>query len=151
MARFLSAEWFRELGAASARAAGGAGSRPGDDRAEAAGTGAGGPVDRGAGPALVIQISVTGAPEGELRYQVVVEGTQTRVLPPGAVFWPAQVQMSSDYATMAGIAEGKLPAIEALSLGRARVSGDTSALSTDGPSLAGLDLVPPAVRARTTF
>jgi SCP-2 sterol transfer family len=128
MARFLSPEWFGELGAD-----------------------ADGAIDNAAGPALVVQISVTGAPEGEVRYQVVVEGTRPRVLPPGAVFRPAQVELSSDYATMAGIAEGNLSAIDALSLGRARVSGDTAALSTDGPALAGLDLVPPAVRARTTF
>lgn len=141
MARFLSPEWFGELEAARADVdnVGDAGSKVGD-----AGS------NRG-GPALVLGISVTGAPQGEVRYQVVVDGEQPRVLPPGAVFRPAQVELSSDYATLAGIAEGKISAMDALSRGQARVSGDTAALSTDRPGLAGLDLVPPAVRASTTF
>lgn len=88
---------------------------------------------------------------GDVRYQVVVEGARARVLPPGAAFRPAQVELSSDYATMAGIASGQMSAIDALSLGRARVSGDTAALSGERSGLAGIDLVPPALRATTTF
>jgi hypothetical protein len=133
MARFLSPEWFGEVGAAHSEA-----------EVDDAG-------DNGGTAALVVGISVTGTPQGEVRYQVVVDGAQPRVLPPGAVFRPAQVELRSDYATMAGIAEGKITAMDALSRGQARVSGDTAALSTDRPGLAGLDLVPPAVRASTTF
>ena len=135
VARFLSAEWFDELEAAGVHDGAGA-PRPEPGQPPAA--------------PLVIEISVTGAPQGEVRYQVVVEGAQARVLPPGTTFRSAQVALSSDYATMAGIASGELSAIDALSYGRARVSGDTTALSAQ-PFVAGLDLMPVVVRARTTY
>jgi hypothetical protein len=150
VATFLSAEWFDELGVAYEE-----GESSPDGPAGHSPDGGTWPLGEAPGPAapgrLVVGISVTGAPQGEVRYQVVVDGAQARVLPPGARFLPAQVELSSDYVTMAGIASGELPAIDALSLGRARVSGDTAALSSGRASLAGLDLVPPAVRARTTF
>jgi len=132
MAQFLSLEWFEEV-----------------EHALANSERAGGVL--GADPALVVEISVTGAPQGDVRYQVVVEGERARVVPPGAEFKPAQVELRSDYASMAGIASGRLSAIEALSLGRARVAGDTAALASDGWRLTGLDLLPAAVREQTTF
>jgi len=134
MAQFLSLEWFEEVDRAAANS----------ERAGSAG-------ELGAGPALVVEISVTGAPQGDVRYQVVVEGERAWVVPPGAEFKPPQVELRSDYATMTGIAAGRLSVIEALSLGRARVSGYTAALAGDGWFLTGLDLLPAVVRARTTF
>ena len=128
MAKFLSRQWFDEL--------------EGDERA---------PLGRRVAPELVIEIEVMGAPEGEVRYQVVLEGEQIRAVAPGRASWPAQVKLSSDYPTMAGIASGRLSPLEALSLGRARVSGDMSLLSAHSGRLAGLDLLPPALRATTTF
>ncbi len=130
MARFLSREWFDELSAAGAELA-----QPAlaDE------------------PDLIVQVAVTGAPGGDVRYQVMVRGEQARVVSDEAAFLRAQVEMKSDYATMAGVACGKLSALDALSAGQARVSGDIGALSSKQPSLAGLDLLPAAMRANTTF
>lgn len=126
MARFLSPEWFGEL---SGR----------------------GPDGGSSPPDLVVEIVVSGTPDGEVRYQVMVCSARARVLPPGTAFWPAQVELHSDYATMAGIASGRLSAQDALSAGRARVSGDTAALPAHLPGMAGLDLMAPEARASTTF
>ena len=51
-----------------------------------------------------------------------------------ARFRPAQLRLSSDYDTMAGIASGRLSALEALSGGRARLSA-TSACCRPGSLL----------------
>jgi hypothetical protein len=110
-----------------------------------------GGADAPVGPGLVVDVAVSGAPEGKVRYQLVVDGERTSILWREPDFWPAQVALRSDYATMAGIAKGDLSALDALSAGRARLSGDISALSTRQPALGGLDLLPPAVRAGTTF
>lgn len=97
----------------------------------------------------MVEIAVAGAPEGEVRYQLVVEGARAWAVAPGEEFWPAQLRLSSDYATMSEIASGRLAPFEALVAGRAKVAGDTSVLSLVG--LAGLDLAPPELRAVTTF
>ena len=141
MARFLSPEWFDEL------AAYGLASPDGPARAAAAGDDGDNPREQG----QVVEIVVAEAPEGEVRYQVVVEGTRVLVLSPRAVPRAAQVWLSSDYATMAAVASGELSALEALSAGRARVSGDISTLSGHQSRLAGLDSLPPPMRANTTF
>jgi hypothetical protein len=154
MARFLTPEWFAELEAAYAAEQGPSG-LAGPGRGQGPGPGSTGrtatPTIEDPGSPLVVEISVAGVPQGEVRYQVVVEGERARVVPPGGRFRQARAQLSSDYATMAGIASGELSATEALSLGRARISGDTGALSSGRSPLAGLDLLPAAVRARTTF
>jgi hypothetical protein len=131
VARFLSAEWFGEL--------------------SAAGAGSPAPAAGARQPELVVEIVVSGAPDGEVRYQVVVDNGRPTVLPPASSRWPAQVRMASDYATISGIASGRMSPAQALSEGRARLGGDTNALSSRHPDLAGLDLVPPALRASTTF
>jgi hypothetical protein len=123
--RFLSAEWFSQIG------------EPGQP-------------GRGAQqPDFVVDVVVAGAPEGEVRYQLVVEGARTRTVAPGEAAWPAQLRLASDYATMSEIASGRLSAFDALAAGRAKISGDTSRLSSF--SFVGLDLVPPALRAATTY
>ena len=88
----------------------------GPARADAAGDDGDNPREQG----QVVEIVVAEAPEGEVRYQVVVEGTRVLVLSPRAVPRAAQVWLSSDYATMAAVASGELSALEALSAGRAR-------------------------------
>lgn len=127
MPRFLSPEWFAQLRELS-----------GPEAEPLAGQ-----------PALVVEIAVAGAPEGEVRYQLVVEGARAWAVAPEEEFWPAQLRLSSDYATMSEIASGRLAPFEALVAGRAKVAGDTSVLSLVG--LAGLDLAPPELRAVTTF
>ncbi len=124
MARFLSEEWFDELPAATYE---------GDD------------------PDLVVEVAVSGAPEGDVRYQVVVRGERAGVVRQECEFRPAQVEMRSDYATMAGLASGQLSPLDALSAGQARISGDVGALSSRQSTFLGLDMVPATTRANTTF
>ena len=124
MARFLSPGWFEALG-----------------QVPVPGT----PVPPGA---VTIEVVVTGPPEGDVRYQVVVSadgaGARWRVQD----LAPAQVRFTTDYGTASAIADGRLAAVDALAQGRARVSGNAAALG----ALAQLpDLVPAALRATTTF
>ena len=98
-------------------------------------------------PDLIVEVAVSGAPDGDVRYQVVVCGERATVVSEEAAFRPAQVEMKADYATMAAIACGKLSALDVLSAGQARVSGELGALSAHQSNLSDLDLVPAATRA----
>jgi len=124
VARFLSEAWFDELGHVAP----------------------GGPA-----PGLVVEVIASGAPEGEVRYQLVMELDGPRLVSRREDFQRADVELRAGYATLAGIASGELSAIDALSAGLARVSGDIAALSVNQSGIGGLDLLPPAVRATTTF
>ena len=73
------------------------------------------------------------------------EGTTTPLSSPART--PAgrpQVVLTADYATMAGIASGRISALDAMSSGRARITGNTAALSAHQAVLEALDLVPPS-------
>jgi|SRR5579875_45616 len=126
MARFLSPEWFAALEAADAASGGGR-------------------------PELVVEVALSGLPEGEVRYELVVEGDRARAVPPEGASWPAQIRITSDYATFSGIASGGLSVFDALASGRAKISGDTSLVPSLAKALTGADLVPPALRASTTY
>ena len=149
MARFLSAAWFDELSVGTERLA-----EPHDiaghpitERASTAEHVAAG----SRAPELVVEVIASGAPEGEVRYQIVMEIDGPRLVSRRKDFRPAHVELRAGYATLAGIASGELSAIDALSAGLARVSGNIAALSADQSAIGGLDLLPPAVRATTTF
>jgi len=137
VACFLSPEWFAELRAGELRA---------------------GPADgaRGSGapPDLVVGVAVTSVPRavsGEVRYQVAVSGPKAVVLVGPDASRTAQVVLTADYPTMAGIASGRLSALDAMSSGRARISGNTAALSAHQAALGTMDLMPVPVRASTSF
>ena len=100
---------------------------------------------------LVVEVIASGAPEGEVRYQLVMELDGPRLVSRREDFRRAHVELRAGYATLAGIASGELSAIDALSGGLARVSGNIAALSVNQSGIGGLDLLPPAVRATTTF
>ena len=134
MARFLTREWFNELPPAGAAVAE-----------------LGQPDSVVEAPDLIVEVAVSGAPDGDVRYQVVVCGERATVVSEEAAFGPAQVEMKADYATMAAIACGKLSALDVLSAGKARISGDLGVLSAHQSSLSDLDLVPAARRATTTY
>ena len=150
MARFLSEAWFDELSVGAERLAGPQGT--------AGHAGASEQVSRGErvaaesrAPGLVVEVIASGAPEGEVRYQLVMELDGPRLVSRREDFQRAQVELRAGYATLAGIASGELSAIDALSGGLARVSGNIAALSVNQSGIGGLDLLPPAVRATTTF
>jgi alkyl sulfatase BDS1-like metallo-beta-lactamase superfamily hydrolase len=137
VARFLSPEWFDDLLAGGPQAGVAAG-----------------PEAPGGSPDLVVGVAVTSvaqAPAGEVRYQVAVKGTKAVVLTGPAASQTAQVVLSADYATMTGIASGRISALDAMSSSRARITGNTAALSAHQSVLEALDLVPSLVRASTSF
>jgi len=122
--RFLSDAWFDEVGRALP---------PGGD-----------------GPAhLTIQQVVTESPEGEVRYHIEIRGTGL-ALRRGQAEQP-DATLTEDYATAAGIASGDLSPQAALLDGRIRVAGDLAALLEHRAALAGLDCIPPGLRAATTY
>jgi hypothetical protein len=146
MARFLSDAWFAELSVGAERLAGQHDKAGHEHSTTAEHVAADGPA-----PELVVEVIASGAPEGEVRYQIVMELDGPRLVSRRKDFRPAHVELRAGYATLAGIASGELSAIDALSAGLARVSGNIAALSANEPGIGGLDLLPPAVRASTTF
>src|SRR5580658_3726905 len=115
MARFLSEAWFDEL---------------------LVGTEV---LVQSHGPAggLVVEVIASGAPEGEVRYQLVMELDGPRLVSRREDFQRAEVELRAGYATLAGIASGDLSAIDALSSGLARVSGNIAALSVNQSGIGG--------------
>lgn len=97
---------------------------------------------------FAVEIVVTDAPEGEVRYQIVVEGARAGARWRREDLGLADVRFTTDYATISGIASGRLAVVEALAQGKARVSGNTAFLAR---FTSAVDLVPASVRARTTY
>jgi putative sterol carrier protein len=123
VARYLSEGWFAEVAAAT----------PTPDKS----------------PDVVLQQIVTDSPDGEVRYQVVVADgravlTRDQTLEADATF-------TAEYATASAIARGELTTQAALLAGRIHVAGNMATLSSRQEDLSGLDPVPAAVRAATTF
>jgi putative sterol carrier protein len=105
-------------------------------------------VDGANEPSLMLQQIVTGTPDGEVRYGVRVAGQHVAVVR-GHVKDP-DVTFTEDYSTAAEIARGEVSAQAALLAGRIRVTGNLATLTTR-PGAAADDLIPPAVRAATTY
>ncbi len=131
MARFLSAAWFDEIESASI---------PGSCDAD--------PDER-----LVMEQVVTGTPDGEVSYLVVVEGKRAHVVRPSPDDNTAEVELTvtCDWPTATAIAQGRLSTQRALMQGRLRVRGSPTALLRRGAQLAGLDPIPAAIRKNTTY
>ena len=125
MVRYLSAEWIARLPEADAGPAG-PGTRP---------TG------------FTIRHVVRGAPDGEASYDVRLAGGGPFLRQTGG--YPADVTMTCDYDTAAGIASGKLSAQAALSAGRISVGGDLRIVGTVAADSAGVDPLPPELRSAT--
>jgi hypothetical protein len=137
VARFLSADWFDEIESASTSGTGstsGAGSTDPDQR-------------------LVMEQVVTGTPDGEVRYLVVVEGGRTHVVRPSPGDTPTEAELTiiCDWPTATAIAQGRLSTQRALMQGRLRVRGSPTALLRRSARLAGVDPIPAAIRKNTTY
>jgi hypothetical protein len=103
---------------------------------------------------LVVGVAVSGVPGahlGRVHYQVAVRGRGAAVFAGADGGGTAQVVLTADYATMAGVASGRISALDAMAAGRARITGNTAELSAHQSVLETLDLVPSAVRASTHF
>jgi putative sterol carrier protein len=137
MARFLSEAWFAEIESSRAEVA--------EGRSSARATDPGG--------RLVLKQVVTGTPEGEVSYAVVIEGTAARVErlagPDGSA--DADLTITCDWPTAAAIAQGHLSTQRALMQGRLRVRGSPTEFLRRRGQLASVDAVPSEVRQNTTY
>jgi putative sterol carrier protein len=122
VARFLSEAWFDDVAAMA----------PIGDRTS-----------------LTLQQVVTDAPEGEVRYYVRVSEGRAAIYV-GEASQP-DATFTEDYATAAAVARGELSVQAALLAGRIRVGGNMTTLSRYQEDLAGMDPIPAAVRAATSF
>ena len=124
MARFLSEAWFDAV------------------------TESTGPANRPGAAGITVQQVVTDTPDGEVRYAVTISDARARVHPGQAA--RADVTFTGDYSTAVAIARGELTPQAALLAGRIRVAGNVAALMSRF-DLAYDDLIPPAVRAATSY
>ena len=125
MARYLSPEWFAEAASPDPLP---------------------GPVN------LLLEEVVRDTPDGTVVYRVEVAPEGARIvwpLPAGA--GPADLRISTDWATAGAVARGDLSTQRALMEGRLRVSGSPGRLGDAAVTLAGVDPLPSAVRATTTY
>jgi hypothetical protein len=152
--RFLSEEWLAALGDLVAAAA----SAPDGDRAEDGPEGSdrtdepppGGTTTAtgaSAGPLRLGQL-VTGGPDGDVAYTVVLGGEG-----PGVVAGAdgAGVVLVESFETARAIASGQVTAGEAVARGLIKVRGNANLLIGAAPLLAGVAEAVTALRARTTF
>ncbi len=100
---------------------------------------------------LVLEQVVTGSPHGNVRYFVVVEGNNARLVEPGFARQVADLTITTDWDTATAMAKGELATQAALMQGRLRVRGNLAKLAGRAGDLAGLDPVPEAVRKNTTY
>jgi SCP-2 sterol transfer family protein len=137
MARFLSEAWFDEIESACLEVA--------DSRDLGSAT----DTDE----RLVLKQVVTGTPDGEVSYAVVIEGTGARIErrrgPDGSA--DADLTITCDWPTASAIAQGRLSTQRALMQGQLRVRGSPTEFLRRRGQLANLDVVPPEVRQNTTY
>jgi putative sterol carrier protein len=129
VARYLSGDWIDAVGAAAATS---------ETLREAS-----------RGVRLAVQQRVTGGPDGDVAYHVVLDDGTVSVRP-GDADRP-DVTFVQDHATAVAVATGELPAQTAFMTGRLRVAGDVQLLMERRDALAGLDDALRTVRAQTEY
>jgi hypothetical protein len=132
MVKYLSAAWFGQL----------------DDRADSVVIPSSEGVPTGEKPLVLRQI-VTGGPDGDVRYDVVVRDGHSTIDPTASA--DADLIFTSDYATASAIGSGRLSTQAALSAGRLRVSGDVTVLAASSGVVATDDPIPAELRAATEY
>ncbi len=98
---------------------------------------------------ITIQQVVTGSPDGDRTYAVVMAG-QSLSLVPGSSAEP-DVTFTQDWDTACGIAQGSLSAQAAFMNGRMKIGGNTNLLVENHDLLAEVDDLLGELRAQTTF
>lgn len=122
--RFLSPEWLESMRAATATAAPGA--------------------------AVRIRQRVTGGPDGDVEYTVVVGDSGAR-FEPGPGGGPADVELTTDYDTAAAISQGRLSPASAFAAGRLRMGGAVGSLVAHQEAFAGMGRLLAGVAEATTY
>ena len=124
MVRFLSEAWFDAIAEST------------------------GPANRTGAAGITVQQVVTDTPDGEVRYAVTISDERATVRAGQAA--RADVTFTGDYSTAVAIARGEVTAQAALLAGRIRVAGNVASLMSR-TDLTYDDLIPPAVRAATSY
>ena len=127
--RYLSPDWMDAAGRALAA----------DDRLGAA----------LAGVTLTVEQVVTGGPGGPVTWHLAI--ADGKVALAGGPAPRADVRLSTDYPTAAGVAAGRLAAQRAFVEGRLHVGGDLSLLIAHQRALAAVDDALAPVRAETEY
>jgi SCP-2 sterol transfer family len=140
MPRFLSSEWFDAIRLHSGRLHSGQDEPPKPNTIDSPGH------DR-----LVLEQLVTGSPDGDVRYWVIVENGNARLAEPASPNQAADLTITTGWDTATAIAKGELATQAALMQGKLRVRGNMSKLAGRAGQLTGLDPVPEAVRKATTY
>jgi hypothetical protein len=125
--RYLTADWLRAL------------ERAADTPEVAAAT---------AGVRLTIRQVVTGGPEGEVSYEVVIADGTVRVGRTGA---EPDVVFTQDHATAVALTKGELTAQAALRANRVRASGNLALLVDHQPALQAVTAAFGTVRHQTAY
>jgi hypothetical protein len=97
---------------------------------------------------FVIEQRVSGGPDGEVTYQVVI-GRDGASVVPGSESAP-DIVLSTDYGTALALHRGEANAQSAVAEGRIKLRGEVGSLFGRGDALNALDDVFAAVRAGTT-
>jgi hypothetical protein len=124
--RYLSDEWFDAVTTALAGAPPAGTERP-----------------------LVLQQIVTGGPDGDVSYALVVDAEGVRLLRGSAERSDATI--TQDYTTASALQRGQLTLQQAFMAGRVKVRGNMTALMAGQTALSDLDPLPASVRAETTY
>jgi putative sterol carrier protein len=101
------------------------------------------------GVSVTVQHVISGGPEGERAYHVVVDDGRVRIRP-GQLAAPT-LTFRGDYATSAAIARGELSAQGAFGSGQLRVGGDLSVLIEQQAVFASFDAATESLRGRTEY
>ena len=98
---------------------------------------------------MVLGQVVTGAPQGEVRYQLRITGGQITIddKPPDGT----DATFTEDYATAVALFRGELSPQDALMAGRIKVAGNMAAIMANQTALAALGPLFADVRSATTY
>lgn len=102
------------------------------------------------GASLRLLQVVTGGPDGDVAYLLIVEDGSVRITP-GPPDVTAQVTLAATWDTAVAIATGALAPHDAFTTGRLLVRGDIEVLRAQAPALADLDSAFDQVRSGTAY
>ncbi|CAA9232898.1 MAG: hypothetical protein AVDCRST_MAG10-1259 [uncultured Acidimicrobiales bacterium] len=100
--------------------------------------------------AVSVHQRVTGGPDGDVEYTMRLGDGAVRV-EPGPASPPADVELSSDYATAAAINQGRMSPASAFAAGRLRVGGAVSSLVSHQEAFAEVGKLLARVAEATTY
>ena len=106
----------------------------------------------GVSPAATLRIRqrVTGGPDGDVEYTLALADGEVR-FEPGPATGPADVELTTDYATAAAISQGRLSPASAFAAGRLRMGGAVGSLVAHQEAFADIGRLLAGVAGETTY